>query len=782
MNKQVNIVLSLTASGLIPLLAQASQPQVVINEIIQSNVTTLYCDGEFPDSWVELFNTTDSPVDLGGWKIGVKEKASKAYTLPEGTVIAAGAHLLVYCDKEEEGLHTSFRLESGEGSVYLFDPSGNLVESVSHKKMPAPDIAYGRMTDGAAEWSYFVTSTPGKSNEGATSSELLQQPVFSNKGGLFDGPLTVTVSIPDVYADRDDVRLCITTDGSEPEAADSIKSPCQIEVTESTPVRARLYSPKALSGVAATQTYLIPGREIKLPVFCVNTNDEYLYSEEMGSLYGDSNDPSSNIVNKWRRPMNVEMYDGENHEQVINQLGETGPQGGSSLQWPQKSLKIYANKRFGTKNFGHVLWPDTKPDVKSVKSFSLRNAGNTFALDHLRDSYLHLLFGPTTDGNVDYMTYRPAVAYVNGRPYGLIDIRERSNEDFIEANYPDIDEDFALVEDWNEYVTDSSEEEFIKLWQAYHYDYSFEKLNELVDVNSFAPILLADAFGFNLDTPGGNKIMWKPVGGKWRWLLKDMDVTLNDGLIDNDYISYLMMEPCDEYFVSNISEESTLLYRRFLSHPEFTSRLIDLFVAYNGDFLNPEYSLELLDRLAAEIRDEREVLKELYDLPSSLDYFVENLKPYITNRCAYMADNLRRRYELGATVDLKIRNTDTVIALNGHKLVVKNYSGVCYAGRKLTLEAEADGSWYVMSKTSDGTTTETVLKGRSVEFVPAEGVTACEIDFKADGSSITQVGMAPDSGTPVYFDLNGRRLSGIPSLPGVYVRVTGIGSEKIVVR
>lgn len=51
MNKQVNIVLSLTASGLIPLLAQASQPQVVINEIMQSNVTTLYCDGEFPDSW-----------------------------------------------------------------------------------------------------------------------------------------------------------------------------------------------------------------------------------------------------------------------------------------------------------------------------------------------------------------------------------------------------------------------------------------------------------------------------------------------------------------------------------------------------------------------------------------------------------------------------------------------------------------------------------------------------------------------------------------------------------
>ena len=94
------------------------QAQVVINELMQSNIDCIMDDlNEFPDSWVELYNSGTEPVNLKDYKLGAKDKVSKAWQLPNKT-LNAKAYAVVYCDKEENGLHTSFRLETGkDGSV-----------------------------------------------------------------------------------------------------------------------------------------------------------------------------------------------------------------------------------------------------------------------------------------------------------------------------------------------------------------------------------------------------------------------------------------------------------------------------------------------------------------------------------------------------------------------------------------------------------------------------------------------------------------------------------------
>lgn len=68
-----------TAAMLLVITTISANAQLVINEIMQSNVECIMDDiHEFPDSWVELYNSGTTTVNLKDYKIGTKADASKA--------------------------------------------------------------------------------------------------------------------------------------------------------------------------------------------------------------------------------------------------------------------------------------------------------------------------------------------------------------------------------------------------------------------------------------------------------------------------------------------------------------------------------------------------------------------------------------------------------------------------------------------------------------------------------------------------------------------------------
>ena len=146
----VKRVLPFCLFTLFPLLASAQNAQLVINELMQSNVEEIMDDlNEFPDSWVEIYNLGPETAILSEYKIGITNNPNEAWQLPAIT-LPAGGHQLIYCDKESQGLHTSFRLESGKGcQVYLFRSNAPVDQVEGLPKQPAPNIAYGRRTDGS---------------------------------------------------------------------------------------------------------------------------------------------------------------------------------------------------------------------------------------------------------------------------------------------------------------------------------------------------------------------------------------------------------------------------------------------------------------------------------------------------------------------------------------------------------------------------------------------------------------------------------------------------------
>jgi len=96
------------------------------------NVSAVENEGMFPD-WIELFNVSAAPVDLGHWSLS-DNIDPRRFVFPSGVVIEGGGYLLIWCDAATNapGLHTGFTLDRSAGTIFLFDSSTNRIDGVSY--------------------------------------------------------------------------------------------------------------------------------------------------------------------------------------------------------------------------------------------------------------------------------------------------------------------------------------------------------------------------------------------------------------------------------------------------------------------------------------------------------------------------------------------------------------------------------------------------------------------------------------------------------------------------
>jgi hypothetical protein len=736
---------------------------IVINEIMQSNVDCLFTEHEFPDSWVELYNDSNEAVSLKGWRIGDSNEANAAWILTQDTTIAAQSHLLIYCDKDANGLHTDFRLESSKASLYLFDDKETLVDSIYYKKQPAPNISFGRIGDGALEWAYYVTATPGTQNIGTTISEksmVLPEPIFSRTGFVSvqgQDAFTLTVSIPEDAPE--DARLCITTDCSEPTDTNAIAGTSwHKDISSTTIIRAKLLSNKALPIRSTTQSYIYHPEATTLPVFSLVSDSCYFYSEDEGILMGewDSNDSTKqnpNWIHDWRRPINIEYYQGEGHNLLFNQVGETRVQGGASRRNAQKSLAVYANKRFGTKQFNGQLWHE-KPTVTKVKSFLLRNGGNCFDASRINDQVGQSSIGRFR-ADMDWQAYEPAIYYLNGKYMGLADLRERSNEDNIEANhgYEDID----LIENWWK-VGKGTFYPFYFFVNSYNQsDITFDLLKEQLDVDNFLDMFIIKSFGMDTDFPDNNVILWRPrqEGGKWRFVLKDIDrmgLKWMDDEISNDLCTFI-----DNMIVSRKYSNPSLaralrIFQLFYSIlPEAKNLYIDRMAIYLGDFLRTENGQALIDEYVDAIKPEylRHLQAYYDDVPDTTAYRYSGdwrWKGYLSyfrdtwwnKRVNNMFDILRTRFDLGRIITLNMERNDAPIKFNDVDLCYEEFKGKWFVDRQMQLITDQERTWRITTTDISDRTTISTVYGSILNYTPDEDVSAVKIEVIDNVTGLSQ--------------------------------------------
>ena len=726
-------------------MCNTAQAQLVINEIMQSNIDCVMDDiNEFPDSWVELYNAGSEEVNLSHYSINDKDNDETAWILPS-RIVKPGEFVMVYCDKEEKGLHTPFRLESGKGcAVYLYY-NNTLADKIEGlKKQPAPNIAYGRKTDGAADWGYQAQPTPGKTNCGKTLKDVLGEPVFSKKGCVMEnGTLyALQLSLPE---GTEGAEIRYTTDGTEPTVS-SKKYENPITISKTTVVRAKLFADDKLSPRSTTHSYIFFPRRLTLPVISIVTDKKYFYDSKIG-IYVDGSYSSGkkNYEYDWRRPINLEFFTSASTDSELNQLCETRVMGGATRSAALKSLAIYANKRFGEKRFKYEFFPDQRPGITDFKSLAIRNAGNDFDYLYLRDAIIQRTVAQHVD--LDWQAWHPAIVYINGEYNGMLNIRERSNEDNIYSNYDGL-EDIDMIENWYE-LKEGDMENYNAFKEFYKENgHSREEYEKWMDTTEFLNLMLTNLFFNNRDFPGNNIVMWRPrtEDGRWRWIMKDTDFGL--GLYDTkpDYNTIKWVN--DNNYDSNTAwanqPEHTLLFRQLMKTDDFKREFLDRAAIYMGDFLNERGTREVWDPMYEMIKYEYPNHRKLFNQwwPNYSDE-LSSAHSFIAKRANYFYDMVADYYGADKPSVLKVNsNTDetelegVTIKMNGIELSRPIFDGKYYTGNKLTVEGNAERvkGWTVTTVT--GTKKETKeVEGESYTFTMTNATsTTIEAILKDDTS------------------------------------------------
>jgi hypothetical protein len=173
--------------------ASAAVGDVKINEIESS--------GGVPGDWVELYNTTATPVDVGGYIVKDNDD-THIYTVPLGTTVAAFGYFLV------EEAQTGYGLGAAD-SVRLFAPDGVTIAD-SHTWAAHAPTSYGRCPDGTGSFVTMTSVTKGAANDCGSPVKINE--VESSGGAPGDwvelynpGPTTADIS-GFVFRDNDDTH------------------------------------------------------------------------------------------------------------------------------------------------------------------------------------------------------------------------------------------------------------------------------------------------------------------------------------------------------------------------------------------------------------------------------------------------------------------------------------------------------------------------------------------------------------------------------------------------
>ncbi|MES2731146.1 MAG: CotH kinase family protein [Bacteroidota bacterium] len=686
---------------------QSMAQGVVINEWMASNSSAVADeDGEFSD-WIELYNSSNMAVQLQGYGLTDDVSIPFKWTFPSQT-LAPNSFLLVFAsDKDRKSgpyLHTNFKISAAGEPLQLVDAAGTVVDAVAAVTMVA-NASYGRQPDGSNNWVLFMSNaTPGTSNPASGNSGLAVAPVFSQAAGFYTNPVTLSLSSTTVGG-----VIRYTLDGSEPtdisplystplviqsktglandlsaiptnqvKAGPSTYFPPQGEVFKANVVRAKTFLAGASPSEAITQTYFVDlqiNQRYSFPVISIATDRDGFFGGKAGIYvpgddFNGDNDRSGNYYQRgsaWERAANIEFFDTDRTKGFSQRVG-VRIHGSASRVDPQKSLRIYADEKYGKASIQYPIFPD-KP-ISEYKRFVLRNGGNDRSVAFIRDIFTQNL---VKDLNLDTQASRSAIVFVNGEYWGIHHLDERIDKYYLASNHGVPADSLDLLE-MDRVVNEGDATHYQQMldFMKSHdmrIKVNFDTVAKRMDMEEFINYQIAELYAANVDWPGNNLDYWRPrkAGGKWRWIFYDLDFAF--GLTENSTFVKNMLtyatDPNGPTFPTPNAGNSpygTFLLRTLLENDTFKTQFINRF----ADLLNTHFKTERvvaqLDQTQANLAPAMPEHIARWGAPASVSQWnsnVEVIRTFAQQRPAIQRQHLIDFFNLGGTAQVSLNVSDT---------------------------------------------------------------------------------------------------------------------------
>ena len=661
----------------------AESLDIIINEVMPANVSYMLDETYNYNGWVELYNMSEKEIDLAGYSITDDYDQPQKFIFPKkiGKMKSGTYKIVFFGNNDLDANNVSFKLDCDGAALYLFSPNKNLVSSVEYG-YAYPETSYARKADGSSAWATCINPSPGKTNNyGKFSIKRLKKPTTNVKPGIYTGKLAIKI-------DAADGTIKYTTDGSEPTEKSKVwKATKNIDTT--TVIRARAFKDGCIPSEILTCTYIIEEHTFDLPIVSIVTDPDNLWNDTIGIYCQGTNGVSGNGVSyavnwnrDWRRPCNVEIINNP-HDEYITQQCDLSIGGGYSRSYPEKSLELNAEKKYEGRNSFDVRLFAQKPYYR-FKSLNLRNSGNDFYNSMFRDAMQQTLYSNYVD--VDYLAYQPAIHYINGEYYGILNIRERSNHHHVYSNWGHEKEDLDFI-----YTPDNKVlgdkvalEELVKLTTDGNYSQAqFEKIRKLLDLDEYINYIVIQSFSGNTDWMSNNVKFYRYRNeGRFRWILFDLDHGFSS-------LNYNQFTATDRSGLSNKNAYTGKLFQGLKENPYFREKFLAHATAIIGGIMRPERCNAIIDSIKTLITTEIPYHRKRWGQNYDIATYARSYKTFAKSRQEIYSQQLASYFSLGEPIKIRIEpSVKTAIYINGVEVPSGVFSGYMHKGESYTLKVD----------------------------------------------------------------------------------------------
>lgn len=656
-------------------------PRVFINEVLASNLTTnpdMVDFGDFSD-WIELYNDENVDVNIGGFYLSDDFTIPTKWQFPANTIIPAKGFYLVWADDFNDvpgktyirnwwpnnisyttkWCHANFKLNKGGDKIGLFNAIGLIVDSLLFPNQTT-DVSFGRQPDGGNTLLHFGEPTPSATNAsvGLNDVSISGEVSFSLEGGFYSNSIQLILS-----SNSGSSIIRYTTDGSKP-SSKSQQYSGQIPINTNTVVRARLFEEGKIPGSTSTNSYFI-GETKSLPVISFVTDPTFLWDKQLGIYLNSYKDREV--------PVSLEFFQTTTRDYYLNVGVKIG--GENIFRFAQKPLNIYARGDYGSTHLSYKIFDDLP--YAEFKQVYLRNGGDDWPSTLIRDGMLQTVLKDRV-GN-PMMAFKPSVLYLNGKYWGIHDIREKIDDQYFLLHYntdpinlDHINDAYRVIEgDSTEFVNLVNFAASNNLSDSANYAYVSSK----IDIHSLMDFVIVQDFLVNTSW-GHNREMWRDRKDQklWQWIMVDFDRGFNMNNISNNQLSDLY---------NNFG-----LFRQLCSNDEFKNEFVQRYAEHLNHTFEPARVINKIDSVKTIIQNEmpRHIQKwGTYIDSLTIDIWgktpgissltswnaeVQKLRDFVLQRSNYSTQYLNNQFGLSGRANLKISSS----LLNEGKVEVNGFS------------------------------------------------------------------------------------------------------------
>ncbi|HWS28953.1 MAG TPA: lamin tail domain-containing protein [Clostridia bacterium] len=604
--------------------------RVDVNGVYISEVCAVNAVKSGAADWIELYNGSSRDKKLDGWYLSDDPDVLSLFSL-SGVVVPANGYAVINASPTgAEGVTAPFSVSAGGETLLLTDDNGVLSDAFETGVLRS-GVTSGRIEGDGSGTRYFFTSATKKAANSAASAypAYVMDPVFSDRTLYHSEAFTISISCLTSGAE-----IRYTLDGSLPDASSPLYTE-PLTISKNTPVRAVALKVGLLNSKTVNATYLFEAPHT-LPVVCLS-----MESSGFNTVYS--------VIDRWQK---VERGGGSfEYYEADGKLGTALPcglrvSGASTLLMRQKSLTIYFRGGYGASTADYPFFDSGA--VNSYSSLVLRNSGQDANDARIADSFC---MRAVKGLNIEAVYTRPVAVYINGQYWGLYDLNENQNEDYL-ASYYGVNPDRVDIIRRNETPLAGSRYDFKRVREfALNRDTSsdaaYAELCQWVDVDYFTDYLITQTYFCNGDM--FNQKYWRSqdYAVKWRPVYFDLDLSFSS-VTRNLLTAYFTVEgvPSRDGTLTNM-DIFVGLKKNAAWREQFCKRYV--YVVVNQ--FDPERLTAVLDELASEMEPEMERHIDRWGSPNSISRWkneLDDIRSFLQKRPDYALRNLQSTFGLSA--------------------------------------------------------------------------------------------------------------------------------------